>query len=78
MSDPTRGDNAPAHMEVCADAMNRGCWVTSKVGDAGHRFYQGTVVGIVKHPLSQERFYQVRTREGVEILHPALIILCPE
>ena len=78
MPDPTHGDNAPANVQVVADAMNRGCWVTSKVGNEGHRFYQGTVVGIVTHPLTKEKFYQVRTRDGVEMLHPSLIILCPE
>lgn len=70
--------NQPAHMEVCADAINRGCWVTSKVGNEGHRFYQGTVVGIIKHPITNEKFYQVRTKEGIENLHPSLIIVCPE
>lgn len=78
MSDPISGDNAPAQVEVCADAMNRGCWITSKVGDEGHRFYQGTIVGIIKNPMTNEKFYQVRSRDGVETVHPSLIIICPE
>lgn len=65
----------PAHVECCPDAIGKGCWVSDLCGNAGYRFYTGVVVGIFKNPLDGGKYYQVRTRNGIENLHPSLIIV---